>query len=76
VQNNPFLLKSNQKQGGIMERKRERQLQIIWEYIPSPISIPSKTRKRLTDLLGDLLSAYFKGCKADNNNPPKGDEYD
>jgi len=59
-----------------MERQREHQLQIIWEYIPSPISIPSETRKRLADLLGDLLSAYWEGCKADNKNPSRGDEHD
>lgn len=59
-----------------MAIRREHQLQIIWEYIPSPISIPSKTRKRLADLLGDLLSGYWLGCKADNKKPPRGDEHD
>ena len=59
-----------------MERKHEHQLQIIWEYIPSPISIPPETRKRLVDLLGDLLSAHIKGCKAGNKNPLRGDEHD
>ena len=59
-----------------MEIRREHQLQIIWEYIPSPISIPSKTRKRLADLLGDLLSEYWEERKADNKKLPRGDEHD
>ena len=42
-----------------MERQPMRQLQIIWEHIPSPISIPMEARKRLTELLGDLFSAYW-----------------
>ena len=59
-----------------MERQRVHQLQIIWEYIPSPISIPAETRKRLADLLGDLLSNYWQGCKENNKNLPRGDEHD
>ncbi len=59
-----------------MERQREHQLQIIWDYILSPISIPPETRKRLADLLGDLLSVYWERCKADNKNPPSGGEHD
>jgi len=59
-----------------MERQRGHQLQIIWEYIPSPISIPEATRKRLADLLGDLLSEYWEGRKADNQKSPRGDEHD
>jgi len=59
-----------------MERQKEHQLQIIWEHIPSPISIPLETQERLADLLGDLLSAYWEGCKAKNNNLPRGHDYD
>ena len=59
-----------------MAIRREHQLQIIWEYIPSPISIPAETRKRLADLLGDLLSEYWEGRKADNQKSPRGDEHD
>jgi hypothetical protein len=59
-----------------MEKQREHQLQIIWEYIPSPISIPAETRKRLADLLGDLLSDYWEGYKSENKNSPRGDEHD
>ena len=59
-----------------MERQQMHQLQIIWEYIPSPISIQPETRKRLADLLGEFLSAYWEGCKANNNNLPRGDEHD
>ena len=70
------MVKSNQKQGGIMEKQREHQLQIIWDYIPSPISIPPETRKRLADLLGDLLSEYWEKCKSEDKNLPRGDEHD
>jgi hypothetical protein len=76
VQSHPFLAKSNPKQGGIMERKREHQLQIIWEYIPSRISIPAETKKRWVSLLGDLLSAYWQGCNGNNCDRQKGDEHD
>ena len=44
-----------------MMKKQEHQLQIIWEYIESPIEIPDKTRKRLVVLLGELLSGYWEG---------------
>ena len=59
-----------------MEKQREHQLQIIWEYIPSPISIPVETRKRLADLLGDLLSEYWEGCKSENKDSTRRDEHD
>ena len=59
-----------------MAIRREYQLQIIWEYIPSPISIPSKTRKRLADLLGDLLSEYWEGRQAGDKKLPREDEHD
>ncbi len=59
-----------------MESQRERQLEFIWEYIASPISIPVETRKKLTDLLGDLLSGYWEGCKINNSNLAKGDEHE
>jgi len=59
-----------------MERQKEHQLQIIWEYIPSRISIPADTQKRLGNLLGDLLSACWQGCKGNNYHLPKGDEHD
>ena len=59
-----------------MERKGEQQLQIIWEYIPSRISIPAKTEEGLVNLLGDLLSVYWQGRKANNSHRQKGDEHD
>ncbi len=59
-----------------MERQGGHQLKIIWENIPSPISIQAETRMRLADLLGDLLSAYWEGCKAGEKNPPRRDEHD
>ena len=59
-----------------MERRKEHQLQIIWEHIPSRISIPVETQKRLSNLLGDLLSAYWQGCKGNNCDRQKGDEHD
>jgi hypothetical protein len=70
------MVKSSQKQGGIMERRKARQLPIIWEYIPSPISIPEEARKRLADLLGELLSEYWKGCRRKSDNLLKGIEHD
>ncbi len=59
-----------------MERKRAHQLQIIWEYIPSRISIPAETEEGLVNFLGDLLSAYWQGCKGNNSHRQKGDEHD
>jgi len=59
-----------------MERQKEHQLQIIWKHIPSRISIPSETQKRLGNLLGVLLSAYWQGCKGNNYHRQKGDEHD
>ena len=59
-----------------MEKKGEHQLQIIWEDIPSRISIPAETKKRLVSALGDLLSAYWQGCKGNNSHRQKGDEHD
>jgi hypothetical protein len=75
VQSHPFPVKSNPKQGGIMEKKRAHQLQIIWEHIPSPISIPAETKKRLVNFFGDLISAYWQGCKGNNCDRQKGDEH-
>jgi hypothetical protein len=59
-----------------MERPKAHQLQMIWEHIPSPIAIPAETRKRLADLLGDLLSAYWQGCQENCNSLPRGEEHD
>ena len=53
-----------------MDRQPVHQLQIIWEDIPSPISIPEETRKRLTDLLGDLLLGYWEKRKGNYNALP------
>jgi len=76
VQSPPFLVESNPKQGGKMERQKAHQLQIIWERIPSRISIPAETKKRLVNLFGDLLSAYWQGCNGNNYHRQKGDEHD
>jgi len=43
---------------------------------PVSISIPKETRNRLADLLGDLLSAYWKNCKEINDSQQREDEYD
>lgn len=59
-----------------MRRKQEHQLQIIWEHIPSRISIPADIEEGLVNLLGDLLSAYWQGCKGNNCDRQKGDEHD
>ncbi len=59
-----------------MRREKEHQLQIIWEHIPSRISIPAETEKRLANLLGGLLSAYWQACRENNYHRQKGDEHD
>ena len=59
-----------------MKRQKLHQLQIIWKDIPSPISIPKEARNRLADLLGDLISAYWKNCKQINDSQQREDEYD
>ena len=59
-----------------MRRQKEHQLQIIWEHIPSRISIPAETKEGLVNLLGDLISAYWQGRKANNYHGQKGVEHD
>ena len=59
-----------------MERPKAHQLQIVWECIPSPISMPQEVRNRLTDLLAELLSDYWEGCRGKNTNLHRGDERD
>ena len=59
-----------------MRRQKEHQLQIIWEHIPSRISIPAETEEKLVNLLGDLISVYWQGRKANNYHGHKGDEHD
>ena len=49
-----------------MEKQPYHQLQ-IWDYLPSPIEIPTETRKRLADLLGELLSGYWENLKRNRN---------
>jgi len=58
-----------------MRRQKEHQLQIIWEHIPSRISIPAETEEGLVNLLGDLLAVYWQGRKANNYHRQKGDEH-
>ena len=59
-----------------MRRQKEHQRQIIWEHIPSRISIPAETKEGLVNLLGDLISAYWQGRKANNYHGQKGDDHD
>jgi hypothetical protein len=59
-----------------MEIQRFHQLQIIWNNIPSPISVPKEARNRLADLLGDLISAYWKNCKKIDDSQQREDPYD
>ena len=59
-----------------MRRQKEHQLQIIWEHIPSHISIPAEMEEELVNLLGNLLSVYWQGHKTNNYHRQKGDEHD
>ena len=59
-----------------MRGEKDHQLQIIWVHIPSRISIPAETEKRLVNLLGDLLSAYWQARRENNYHRQKGDEHD
>ena len=59
-----------------MKIQKFHQLQIIWKDIPSPISIPKEARNRLADLLGDLISAYWKNCKQINDSQQSEDEHE
>jgi len=59
-----------------MRRQKEHQLQIIWEHIPSRITIPAETEEELVHLLGGLLSVYWQGRKPNNYHRQKGDEHD
>jgi hypothetical protein len=59
-----------------MQIQRFHQLQIIWKDIPSPISVPKEARNRLADLLGDLVSDYWKNCKEIDDSQQREDPYD
>ncbi|MCP4259378.1 MAG: hypothetical protein GY774_18010 [Planctomycetes bacterium] len=59
-----------------MQIQRFHQLQIIWKDIPSPISVPKEARNRLADLLGDLVSDYWKNCKQIDDPQQREDAYD
>jgi hypothetical protein len=57
-------------------KQQYHQLQIIWNHIASPIEIPAETRKRLADLLGELLSVYWQVSKGDRNKKEGGNKHD
>jgi hypothetical protein len=59
-----------------MEIQKFHQLQIIWKDIASPISIPQETRNRLADLLGDLVSDYWKNSKQIDDSQQREDPYE
>lgn len=59
-----------------MEKQQNRQLHIIWDCITSPIEIPEETRKRLIDLLGELLSVYWQGRTGNIEKQERNDEHD
>ncbi len=59
-----------------MEKQKGHQLQIIWNDMPSPISIPEETKIELANLLGDLLSAYWEKRKVNKKTRPKEDKHD
>ena len=59
-----------------MEIQKFHQLQIIWKDLTSPITIPSQTRIRLADLLGDLLSNYWKNCQEINDSQQREGQYE
>lgn len=54
-----------------MKKQQYHQLSIIWDCIVSPIEIPAETRKRLTVLLGELLSGYWQNRQEDRNRNEK-----
>lgn len=56
-----------------MKIQKFHQKQIIWKEIASPISIPKQTRNKLVDLLGNLLSEYWKNCKQFNDTQHRED---
>lgn len=59
-----------------MEKQQNRQLHIIWDCITSPIEIPVETKKRLIDLLGELLSVYWQEGKEEIKKQERSDEHD
>jgi hypothetical protein len=59
-----------------MQNQKFHQLQIIWKDIPSPISVPKEARNRLADLLGHLVSDYWKNFKEIDDSQQREDRYD
>ena len=59
-----------------MQNQKFHQLQIIWKDIASPISVPKEARNRLADLLGDLVSDYWKNFKEIDDSQQRHDPYD
>ncbi|CAB1062917.1 hypothetical protein D1BOALGB6SA_7699 [Olavius sp. associated proteobacterium Delta 1] len=57
-----------------MKNQKFHQIQIIWQDMASPISIPRQTRNRLVDLLGNLISEYWKNCKQINDSQQREDQ--
>ena len=57
-----------------MKNQKFHQIQIIWNDMASPISIPSKTRNRLVDLLGDFIFDFWKNCKQINDSQQREDQ--
>ena len=59
-----------------MKIQKFHQSQIIWKDMASPISIPKQTRNKLVDLLGNLLSEYWKNCKQINDSQQSEDQHE
>ena len=59
-----------------MKIQKFHQLQMIWKNMASPISIPKQTRNKLVDLLGNLISEYWKNCKQINDSKQSEDEHE
>ena len=57
-----------------MKIQESHQLQIIWKDMASPISIPKQTRNKLVDLLGNLISEYWRNCKPIKDSLHREDE--
>ena len=67
----------SQIQGVIMMiAQQEHQLQFIWEELPSPITLPEATQKRLANIYGEFLADYWERYYENNNFQQKGDNYE
>ena len=63
-------------QGGKMKHLQTQQLVLFHRHPPSPVSIPPETRRRVSELIGELLAEYWRDVAVDECEEVKRDRQD